>query len=98
MTLYHNPSYPWLKYTSPVKQFADEVGAYWLIDWFGKELQPLSTLEPFLVIEFRVRDNEGWLSVTPSKDLGCKFLKTRMPEGSYKFHLNVGVLKLVGEL
>ncbi len=103
--VYFNPLYKAMHYTDGVQYFANEAGAYWLLDIIGTEFFP-KTLgrdpewDSFLVIEVTVRDSAAVITVNDGNDnifTTKEISYTDCPEGEWKFYLTDNVLLLPGE-
>lgn len=101
------PMTPELRLTDGTKSFAEQMGAYWLMDIIATEFLPLlSEEDPIIFIEVTVDDSNGAVIVGTDGDKGGGpiTLHTRtieytdLPTNSgFKFYLQEGVLMLPSE-
>ena len=91
---------PKLVHTDGVQYFADQAGAFWLLDIIATEVYPLTKKNPFLVITMTVADKKAKLVVDDGDDnwiyqRNIDF--TDCPDGEYRFYLIGEVLMLPSE-
>jgi hypothetical protein len=98
---YHNSSaFCRMQHTDGVQYFAEQAGAFWLLDIIATEIYPLTKDQPFMVITMTVKDKEGKLVVDDGDDnwiyqRNIEF--TDCPDGEYRFYLIGDVLMLPSE-
>jgi hypothetical protein len=91
---------PKLVHTDGVQYFADQAGAFWLLDIIATEVYPLTKQNPFMVITMTVGNKEGKLVVDDGDDnwIYQKNIEfTDCPDGEYRFYLIGDVLMLPSE-
>jgi len=101
------PMTPELKLTDGTKYFAEEYGAFWLMDIVATEFLPLLSDEDYIIfIEVNVKADNSALIYGHDGDKGDgqKTLHTRdieftdlPPSSHFKFYLTDGVLMLPSE-
>ena len=91
---------PKLVHTDGVQYFADQAGAFWLLDIIATEIYPLTSQHDFLAITMDVKDKKAKLVVDDGND-NWIFQKniefTDCPNGEYRFWLIGNVLMLPSE-
>lgn len=91
---------PKLVHTDGVQYFADQAGAFWLLDIIATEIYPLTIQHPFMVITMTVSEKKAKLVVDDGND-NWIFQKnidfTDCPDGEYRFYLIGDVLMLPSE-
>ena len=96
-TFVFNPN---LKHTDGVQYFAEQAGAFWLLDIIATEIYPLTVMHPFISITMTVKDKKAKLVVDDGND-NWIFQKniefTDCPDGEYRFWLTGDVLMLPSE-
>jgi hypothetical protein len=96
-TFLFNPN---LVHTDGVQYFADQAGAFWLLDIIATEVYPLTKKNPFMVITMTVADKKAKLVVDDGDDnwIYQKNIDfTDCPDGEYRFYLIGDVLMLPSE-
>ena len=91
---------PKLVHTDGVQYFADQAGAFWLLDIIATEVYPLTKPYPFMVITMTVGGKQGKLVVDDGDDnwIYQKNIEfTDCPDGEYRFYLIGDVLMLPSE-
>jgi hypothetical protein len=83
-----------------VQYFADQAGAFWLLDIIATEVHPLTKQYPFMVITLTVADDKAKM-VVDDGDNNWIYQKniefTDCPDGEYRFYLVGDVLMLPSE-
>lgn len=96
-TFLFNPN---LVHTDGVQYFADQAGAFWLLDIIATEIYPFTSQHDFLAITMDVKDKKAKLVVDDGND-NWIFQKnidfTDCPDGEYRFWLTGNVLMLPSE-
>lgn len=91
---------PKLKHTDGVQYFAEQAGAFWLLDVIATEIYPFSDKYPFMVLTLTVKEKKAKLVVDDGDD-NWIFQKnidfTDCPDGEYRFYLIGDVLMLPSE-
>jgi len=101
-TQYHNLSITPIKSTDGIKDMAEELGAYWLVDAIGSyQITPKIRAIPFQLWELNVKDSKAVLTMREETNAPIKVKQeipyTDFPEGSWKFYAVDGVLMQRGE-
>jgi hypothetical protein len=91
---------PKLVHTDGVQYFAEQAGAFWLLDVIATEVYPLIKQNPFMVLTMTVNDKKAKL-VVDDGDANWIYQKnidfTDCPDGEYRFYLVGDVLMLPSE-
>lgn len=86
--------------TDGVRYFADQAGAWWLLDIVATEIFRLQVAHPFLLITFDVRDGQADIRASDGNDI-VLFKRhihfTDAPAGLWRFYLTDNVLLLPSE-
>jgi len=90
-------------YTEGVRHFAEQAGAFWLLDIIMTEPKILEGMrrEGFIVIALNVKEGKG--SLTARRDTDCPNLFERFiaytdcPEGEWRFYFSNDMLMLPSE-
>ena len=91
---------PKLKHTDGVQYFAEQAGAFWLLDIIATEVYPLTKQNPFMVITMTVSNKEAKLVVDDGDDNWIYQRRidfTDCPDGEYRFYLIGDFLMLPSE-
>jgi hypothetical protein len=86
--------------TDGVIYFADQAGAWWLLDIVATEIFRIQATHPFLVIDLDVNDGKADIRVSDGNDL-VLFERhihfTDAPAGNWRFYLTDNVVLLPSE-
>lgn len=86
--------------TDGVRYFADQAGAWWLLDIVATEIFRIQASHPFLVIDLDVNDGKADIRVSDGND-AMLFKRhihfTDAPDGLWRFYLTDNVLLLPSE-